>query len=527
MSGGPLLIALDSGTSMVKAVAFTAGGERIDIASRPNRVELGPGGAAEQDMGRIWESAAAVLAELMGRLASRPGGVKVAALAVTGQGDGIWLVDRNDEPVAPAWLWLDSRAGGIAEHLRDNGAGQAAFAYTGTGITACAQSAQLLCMGQHHPGLLARAAAAMHCKDWLYLKLTGVCATDPSEAAFTFGDYRTRGYREEVLQALDLVDLRWLLPPIVDGTRQTHPLSARAAARTGLPAGLPVALGYVDMVCTALGAGIYGPETHAGVSILGSTGLHIRLVEDPSHVAASPAMTGYCMPFPVPGYTVQAQSNMAATLNMDWLADVVAQAARLAGVNAEPARGDVLRRLDDAAAAGRPGAILYHPFISSAGERGPFTDSFARASLIGLDQDTGLPELARGVYEGMALAARDCYAALGGAPAEVRITGGAARSAPMRAILASCLDRPVSGGAQAEAGAAGAAMTAAVCIGLYPDMAACAARWTAPRHEASEQPDPDLARAYEALYPIYRDSYAAMPGLWRRLEAAREARRAA
>lgn len=520
---GPLLIALDSGTSMVKAVAFTADGESVGVASRPNRVALGPGGAAEQDMARIWDDAAAVLAELTARL----GGAEVAALAVTGQGDGTWLVDRDDEPVAPAWLWLDSRAGGIVEHLRESGAGQAAFAYTGTGITACAQSAQLLWMREHRPGLLARAEAAMHCKDWLHLKLTGVRATDPSEAGFTFGDYRTRDYRDEVLQALDLEDLRRLLPPVVDGTRQAQPLAAQAAARTGLPAGLPVVLGYVDMVCTALGAGIYGAGPKAGVSILGSTGMHIRLVEDVNHVAPSPAMTGYSMPFPVPGHTVQAQTNMAATLNMDWLAGIVVQAAKLGGLNAEPARRDVLRRLDDAAAAGQPGAVLYHPFISSAGERGPFTDSFARASLIGFDQDLGLQELARGIYEGMALAARDCYAALGGAPAEVRITGGASRSAPMRAILAACLDRPVSGSAQAEAGAAGAAMTAAVCIGLYPDMAACAARWTAPRHEVSEQPQPELARAYEALYPIYRDSYAAMPGLWRRLEAAREERRAA
>ena len=186
----------------------------------------------------------------------------------------------------------------------------------------------------------------------------------------------------------------------------------------------------------------------------------------------------------------------------------------------------MLARINEAAARARPGAVLYHPFISSAGERGPFTDGFARASFIGLDQDIGLPELARGVYEGMALAARDCYAALGGVPAEVRVTGGAARSAALRTVLAACLDRPVSGSAQEEAGAAGAAMTAAVCIKLYPDMAACAARWTEPRHEAPEQPSPQLARAYEALYPLYRDSYAAMPGLWRRLGQVREALRA-
>ena len=58
-------------------------------------------------------------------------------------------------------------------------------------------------------------------------------------------------------------------------------------------------------------------------------------------------------------------------------------------------------------------------------------------------------------------------------------------------------------------------------------MAACAARWTEARHEAADQPDPDLAQFYELLYPVYRDSYAAMPGLWRRLDAARKAFRAA
>ena len=42
---------------------------------------------------------------------------RTAAIAVTGQGDGTWLIDRDGEPVAPAWLWLDSRAAAIVEEL--------------------------------------------------------------------------------------------------------------------------------------------------------------------------------------------------------------------------------------------------------------------------------------------------------------------------------------------------------------------------------------------------------------------------
>jgi erythritol kinase len=303
---------------------------------------------------------------------------------------------------------------------------------------------------------------------------------------------------------------------------QSHGLSAAAAARTGLRQGLPVVLGYVDVLCTALGAGLYGTHPDAGVSVVGSTGMHIRLVASVDHVAPSPAMTGYCMPFPVPGHTIQAQTNMAATLNIDWVADLVADAAGLAG-RADLPRGEILTALGEMALAARPGAAIFHPFISTAGERGPFTDATARASLIGLDQTVRLKDVARAVFEGLGFAARDCYMAIGGAPGDIRLTGGAARSPALRAILAACLDRPVRVSGQPEAGAAGVAMMAAVRIGLFDTMAACAASWVMPRLEAPLQPDPALVDIYAKLFPIYRDAYTALPPLWRRLHAVREA----
>ena len=93
-------------------------------------------------------------------------------------------------------------------------------------------------MDRHAPELLDRAEVALHCKDWLYLKLTGVRATDPSEASFTFGDFRTRRYDDTVIEALGLTRRRGLLPDIVDGTTTTHPLppDAAAADRPAAPA---------------------------------------------------------------------------------------------------------------------------------------------------------------------------------------------------------------------------------------------------------------------------------------------------
>jgi erythritol kinase len=175
----------------------------------------------------------------------------------------------------------------------------------------------------------------------------------------------------------------------------------------------------------------------------------------------------------------------------------------------------VLASLDGLMAGGRPGALLYHPFIAEAGERGPFLDGNARASLIGLSQRHGLADLVRAVVEGLCLAARDCYRAIGEMPAEVRLCGGVARSPAFRQIFASVLGVPVRRVRREEAGAAGAAMIAAVSLGLYHDLESCIADWVAPMLEATQAPDPALVTRYNQQFEIYRRSCRALQPVWR------------
>ena len=95
------------------------------------------------------------------------------AIGVTGQGDGTWLIDAAGDPVAPGWLWLDSRAASIAEDFIGHPAYPAHYESTGTGINACQQSLQLVWLKRHRPEIIVRAATAFHCKDWLYFRMTG------------------------------------------------------------------------------------------------------------------------------------------------------------------------------------------------------------------------------------------------------------------------------------------------------------------------------------------------------------------
>ena len=505
-----LIIGLDAGTSVIKSVAFDLSGKQIAMHAIPNQYENVSGGGAEQDMARTWRAAAATLkglAEQIPELAAR-----TAAVAVTGQGDGTWLVSGDGEPVAPAWLWLDARAAEIVDAFNGTDNARVRFENTGTGLAACQQGAQLLWMKQHAPDMIAQAAAAMHCKDWLYLKLTDEYATDPSEACFTFGNFRNREYSDAAIEALALTDCRRLLPAIVDGVEQTASLTQQAASLTGLLSGTPVVLGYVDVVCTAMGAGLYEPASTPGCTIVGTTGIHMRLVDCAANVVLNEARTGFTMPLPVPGMYAQMQSNMSSTLNIDWLLDVATDLLGSLGVAKK--RADLIPMLDSWVEQAEPAALLYQPYVSEAGERGPFIDANARAGFTGISTRHRYPDLMRAVFEGIACAARDCYSAMGPMPSEIRITGGAARSQVLRNIIASTLNTRTRTSTREEAGAAGAAMMASVAIGHYQHMDDCVVDWVNPLVGDLEEPSAQLAQIYERSFPNYVKTHEALQPIW-------------
>ena len=513
-----ILLGIDAGTSVIKSVAFSLAGEQVAVAARPNVYQSLGGGQVEQDMSRTWADCAATLRELGERIPNLSR--RVAALGVTAQGDGSWLIDADGGPVGGGLLWLDSRAANLVAEYMKTDAYRDHYARTGSGLNACMASAQLAWMKRWQPERIARAATCFHCKDWLYFKLTGDRVTDPSEGNFTFGNYRTREYEPSILKGMGIADYARLLPPMIEGAEEAGCLSAAAAAATGLRQGTPISLGYIDVVCVAAGSGIHDPSRDIGVSVMGSTGMHMRYAPTPDDVRLNDDRSGYTMCFPSNYACSSMQSNLAATLNIDWLMDLAREAAAMAG--AETSRQDLLRGLDEKVLSARPGQAIYHPYIFEAGERGPFLDPDARAQFSGLSVKTSFAGMVRAVFEGLAFATRDCYLASGAMPSEVRLGGGAARSKAMRAILAAALDTRVRTLSREELGAAGAGMMAAVNIGAYANMDDCAKAWVTPSLGEVTIPDPDLVRFYSKLYPVYRTIRAAMSPAWASLGRIRE-----
>lgn len=506
-----VVIGLDAGTSMIKAVAFTAEGDEVASAGRANHHTTTSDGGATMDMARVWHDCTDVLRELVAKL--NPVTHQPVALGVTAQGDGTVLVDNEGALVGDSLLWLDRRAAGFVLGFVGSDADRARAQATGTGLTACQQGAQLNWIKGAMPEVLTRATAAFHCKDWLYFQLTGERVTDPCEASFSFGNFRTRDYDDTVITALGLEDLRHILPPIVDGAKTTHPLSEAGARAIGLPAGLPIALGYLDAACTALGSGVHENTQGYGCTILGSTGVHLKgmATED---VVVDDDPGGYVLLLPLEGRVAQMQTNMSGALNLDW---VMGLGRDLVVESGHPVP-DLMEKLEQWLEPEDVPPPLYHPYISTAGERGPFVDPNARAGFTGLHTGHGFRDLVRGVAEGLAMAARDCYEGMGGVPPEIRLSGGAARSEGVRKLMGEVLGVPVRRALREEAGAAGVAMIAAVSTGLVSDMETCITTWVSPRLGESEPPSPGAVAVASRRFSAYQSSREALAPTWASLE---------
>jgi len=527
-----VLIGIDAGTSVIKAAAFTRTGEQIAVASTPNRILTGADGAAEQDMAQTWLDTAATLRQLAAivpNLAAR-----TLALAVAAQGDGTWLVDAQGQPVGHGMLWLDARSAAQVRALRASAHYAKLVEHTGTALNPAMQSGQLLWLRQHHPERLARATKALHCKDWLYLRLTGLWHVDPCESVFTFGNWRTRSYDDDVLRLLDLQDCTRLMPSLVQEDYGTAPLSADAAAVCGLLAGTPVALPLLDAPATILGSGgiAYVDDSsdasgnaalhRVGCSILGSTGMHGWVSARAADIVPTP-QAGYTMLMPLPGVQARLMSHMAATLNINWLLGWMDEVLQLGDAgSASCSRAELLQHLNRLALDAPPGQAIFHPYVAESGERGPFVNSDARASLSGFSSRLGLAGTARAVFEGVCLAARHCYAALGELPAEIRLSGGAARSPALRQLLASVTARPVRVSHREECGAAGAALCAAVACGIYPNVRAALPDWVERwLDDDTTPPDAQHTALYDSLFDIYHQTSEQAPPLWQALAQTR------
>ena len=185
------------------------------------------------------------------------------------------------------------------------------------------------------------------------------------------------------------------------------------------------------------GSGGLDINKDVGNSILGTTGGHMKATEISQIVPNSNLKSGYIMLLPIENLALQFQTNMSGTLNIDWLKFLIKDIFNDFDLNLSD--NEFIKKIDKWLKKAKPGKLIYHPYISEAGERGPFVNTKAKASLIGLRSNDKFPEIVRSFVEGLCFASRECYTAIGKIPNEIRLVGGGSQSKVLREIFSSVL----------------------------------------------------------------------------------------
>ncbi len=471
-------IGVDVGTSVTKAAAFDAAGAVLATEAIPTQLTTGPGGVVEQQIEDVIDSVGKVIRAVAAT--RRP-----ALVAVTGQGDGVWLVDHSGRGVRPAISWMDGRASALLERWVADGLVDRVFRRTGNVMFPGCPAPVLAHLDATEPAALDRAAAAVTCKDVVFRRLTGVLATEVTDASVPFLDPATRDYAHDMIDACGLGHRRGLLAPISDPPT-ARALSNEGATLTQLAEGTPIVAAPFDLPACAAGAGV--SKVGDGLLIIGTT-LACQVATD--HVSTDGEVTGFHLAEWQRGRWLRSMPAMVGTASLDWMLATV-------GLGHEQLP-DVLN-----ATSPRAGGVSVLPFFAPSGERAPFVEPAARAELAGVSLRTTREELVRAICEAVAYAARHCFESAG-LTGELTVCGGGARTRPWLEIFANVLNRPLRIARGPEVGARGAVLCAAERLGLPIE----SGDWTAPAGTC--EPTPHLAAIYDEGYAEYR----------RRLESAR------
>lgn len=493
-----VIIGVDGGTTAVKAVAFDMEGTIVATHHEAVPVIYGKGGEAEQDMNDLWHKVATCLRSVAEQVPE----ATILGIGLTGQGDGVWLVDEDGEPVRPAANWLDGRASNRVDQWNKDGRSKAVLDTTGTTTFAGLFPVLIEELAEREPENVARAATHLNCKDWLRFKLTGKRLTDYSEASRSFLDVRTgAGFNHELAEALGLSEFTRLLPEIARPDAPGLPLSEEAAQEVGIPAGTPVGIGMIDVAVTGMGLG----TVNNGESwlILGTTGFVGTLLPNVTERRSDLSMVLATGNGP---QVLEFMAPMTGTPNLDWIRSTL-------GLGEKD-----WSEIEAIACQSSPGShgVVYLPYAAPGGERAPFQDVNASASWQGMSLTSTPADILRSVYEGVVFSLVECIRALD-ITGDIIVSGGGFRSDLLCQILSDVSGQKVLRQSAPEAGARGAAVLALVSCGKFASVPQAAAALGAELETFT--PNADLSDIYLRTYETFRKVRDGLAPVWPALRA--------
>ncbi|MEL7296721.1 MAG: xylulokinase [Pseudomonadota bacterium] len=479
------VLGIDLGTQHLKVVFYDF--DHRDIvasASAALELRLGENGEAEQETSWWVEGLRAALKKI-------PPDVRRSALAigVSGQQHGFVALDKAGNVLAPVKLWCDTSTDRECEAITEAfGGRERCIRDVGNPILPGYTASKVRWLRDAHPSRYEQLATILLPHDYLNFVLTGERCMEAGDASGTgFLDVRTRQWSADMLRAIDPDrDLMECLPSVRACNEAIGQLRAGVASELGLPAGIPVSIGGGDNMMGAIGTGNVQPGSVT--MSLGTSGTVYAFSDKPvvdtdGTIAAFCSSTGGWLPLLCTMNCTVSTELMRKLLRAD-IASFEAQ------INSAPQGAD---------------GIITVPFFN--GERTPNLPK-AKGMIVGLDgRNMSSENLLRSAVEGVTFGLKagiDALAALDTNATEIIATGGGARSAVWRQIIADVCNVPVVTLANEEGAAFGATLQAMAIVEQEQDAGAIVAQHVIRNSDHTAEPNSAAVRFYHDTYQTFQ-----------------------
>lgn len=492
----PYLLGIDVGTSGTKTELFDVAGNSICADVKEYALSQPENGWAEQNPVDWWQAVCHTCKTIMEQTGISP--AEIAGIGLTGQMHGLVMLDENGDVLMNSIIWCDQRTAKECEEITETVGYDKLISITAnpalTGFTA----SKIQWVKRHKPEIYAKCRHILLPKDYIRYMLTGEFATDVSDASgMQLLDVPNRKWSKEILDLLEIDPS--LLGKVYESLEITGQVTAKAAEKTGLYAGIPVVAGAGDNAAAAVGTGVV--EEGKAFTTIGTSGVVFAHTQTPVIDEKGRVHTFCCA---VPGQWHVMGVTQAAGLSLQWFHQHFCT--------------ETYKEMDEMAADIPIGAdkLLYLPYLM--GERTPHLDADCRGVFFGLSARHTKAHFVRAVLEGVIYSLNDCGEVLkemGVFPDTMAICGGGGKSPLWSQMLADMMQCEVYTIAQKQGTTLGAAILAGVGVGIYQDVPSACKQLIC--KDKNYLPISGNFLAYEKYYKVYCDVYQSLKQCYKAL----------
>jgi xylulokinase len=441
---------------------------------------------------------------------------EIAGIGISNMCPSLVAMDREGNPLRPAILFLDRRSVTQSEQVIGRLGLDEIFQRVGNRMAPGTFSVtSMLWIKENEPEVYRKAYALGHANTFLASRLTDNFAMDWTNASFT-GVFDTGGSRDWHVDMVKELGLsRDKLPPVLPSPTLIGRVSSRASRVTGLPSGIPVAIGGADTACAAFGSAI--TELGEAFETSGTSDVISVCCDQPRFDIR---LMNRC--HVVPDRWLLMGAMVAPGAAYQWFREQFCRCEQEVGEKSNMRTYEVM---DLQAEKSPPGAhgIVFLPYL--AGERSPIWDPYARGLFFGFSLSSARGDFIRAMLEGTAYGLRQnidiVEKDLGFSISGFHTVGGGARSWIWNQIKADVMAKVVRPMSIRETAVLGAAMLGGIVSGVYKDYKD-AVKQAAASPSQAHTPNPQLYPLYTHLFEVYKGLYMDVKERFRQLHQALE-----